>query len=101
MSTAESMAYPYSSSLVEHAGMDHLHQPMIVAIIHRYADEDGPLPGRPDSAARKAFATISDTACGESISALNLVIGRNRLTVSILWWIGFSRLAMGTAPPIA
>ena len=40
--------------------------------------------GRPDSAARKAFATISDTASGASISALNLVMGRNRLTVSML-----------------
>ena len=40
-------------------------------------------PGLPDSAARKAFATTSETELGESISALNLVIGRNRFTVSI------------------
>ncbi len=58
-------------------------------------------PGRPDSAARNAFATTSETATGESISALNLVIGRNRLTVSMLWWICFKRFAMGTAPPMA
>jgi hypothetical protein len=41
-------------------------------------------PGRPDSAAWKAFATTSETEFGESISAENFMIGRNRSTVSIL-----------------
>ena len=41
-------------------------------------------PGRPDSAARKALATTSETEPAESISALNFVTGRKRLTVSIL-----------------
>jgi len=37
-------------------------------------------PGRPDSAARKAFATTSETELAESISALNFVTGRKRFT---------------------
>ena len=41
-------------------------------------------PGRPDSAVRKAFATTSGTEPVASISTLNFVIGRNRLTVSML-----------------
>src|SRR5262249_33765564 len=41
-------------------------------------------PGRPDLAARKAFATTSETEFGDSISAENFMIGRNRSTVSIL-----------------
>ena len=41
-------------------------------------------PGRPDSAARKAFVTTSETELAESISALNFVTGRKRFTVSIL-----------------
>ena len=40
-------------------------------------------PGRPDSAVRNALATTSATESGASISALYLVIGRNKLTVSI------------------
>jgi hypothetical protein len=41
-------------------------------------------PGRPDSAARKAFASTSEMELAESISAVNFVTGRKRLTVSML-----------------
>src|ERR1700749_3429700 len=58
-------------------------------------------PGRPDSAVRKAFATTSEIESGEQISVLSLVIGRNRLTVSMLWCRSFSRIELGILPPIA
>lgn len=31
------------SSLVEHVGMDHLHQPVVVPVVHRYSDDHGSL----------------------------------------------------------
>ena len=59
------------------------------------------VPGRPDSAARKAAAVASEIADGESISAAYLVMGRSNATVSMLWCACFSRSAIGTAPPSA
>ena len=58
-------------------------------------------PGRPDSAARKALAKISELASTASISAAYLVTGRNIATASMLWCVCFSRWATGTAPPSA
>jgi hypothetical protein len=58
-------------------------------------------PGRPDSAARKAPAMISEVASTASISAAYLVTGRNIETTSMLWCVSLSRSATGTAPPSA
>src|SRR4029077_5258617 len=33
------------NSSIEHVGMNHLHQPVVVPVVHRYADDNGSLHG--------------------------------------------------------
>ena len=52
-------------------------------------------------ALRKALVTTSGTLAVSLTSPANFVIGVNRDTASIDWWVRLSRSARGTAPAIA
>src|ERR1700688_2752317 len=58
-------------------------------------------PGRGRSAARNALLITSEIDGDATTSALYLVIGLKRLTVSIVWCTCFRRSSSFTAPPIA